>query len=106
MNVKKSYGVLLALELFLLQAPVFAVFAASTGLPWETPLKRVADSLSGQVALSVSIIAIMTAGGILVFGGDLNEFARRSTIVVLAIALLIGSANFISILFGISGALF
>lgn len=74
------------------------------GLPWETPLNRVAQSLTGPVALSISLIALMVAGGTLVFGGELSEFARRSCVAVLAIAFLVLGAGFMTSLFGVSGA--
>lgn len=74
------------------------------GLPWETPLNLVALSLTGPVALSVSLIALMVAGGTLVFGGELNEFARRACVAVLAIAFLVLGAGFMTTLFGVAGA--
>jgi len=74
------------------------------GLPWEAPLQKVADSLTGPVALAVSLIALMVAGGTLVFGGELSEFARRSCVAVLAIAFLVLGAGFMTQLFGVSGA--
>ena len=74
------------------------------GLPWETPLNRVAESMTGPVALSISLIALMVAGGTLVFGGELSEFARRSCVAVLAIAFLVLGAGFMTTLFGVSGA--
>ena len=80
------------------------VWAAGTssGLPWERPLALIAQSLSGPVALSIAIVALMAAGGIIVFGGELNEFARRSCIIVLAIAFLVAGSGFMNLLFGIS----
>ena len=75
------------------------------GLPWETPLSRVTTSLTGPVALSISLIALMVAGGTLVFGGELSEFARRSCVAVLAIAFLVLGAGFMTSLFGVGGAL-
>src|SRR5829696_6203821 len=74
------------------------------GLPWETPLNTVAQSLTGPVALSISLIALMVAGGTLVFGGELSEFARRSCVAVLAIAFLVLGAGFMTSLFGVGGA--
>ena len=74
------------------------------GLPWETPLNMVAQSLTGPVALSISLIALMVAGGTLVFGGELSEFARRSCVAVLAIAFLVLGAGFMTSLFGVGGA--
>jgi type IV secretion system protein VirB2 len=90
----------------LLTAASQAAWAGGTGggLPWETPLSLVATSLTGPVALSVSLIALMVAGGTLVFGGELSEFARRSCVAVLAIAFLVLGAGFMTGLFGVSGA--
>lgn len=58
-------------------APLFllasrAAWAGGGGLLWETPLNTVAQSLTGPVALSISLIALMVAGGTLVFGGELS----------------------------------
>jgi type IV secretion system protein VirB2 len=78
--------------------------AGGGGLPWETPLHTVALSLTGPVALAISIIALMVAGGTLVFGGELSEFARRACLSVLAIAFLVAGTSFMSILFGVGGA--
>ena len=46
----------------------------------------------------------MVAGGTLVFGGELSEFARRACLSVVAIAFLVAGAGFMTALFGISGA--
>ena len=46
----------------------------------------------------------MVAGGTLVFGGELSEFARRSCVAALAIAFLVLGAGFMTALFGVGGA--
>lgn len=92
---------LLTLMLF---TPAGWAGGGGSGLPWETPLNRVATSLTGPVALSISLIALMVAGGTLVFGGELSEFARRSCVAILAIAFLVLGAGFMTALFGIGGA--
>ena len=74
-NRFRSRATLLALLLFV--APAAFAGGGGGGLPWETPLNRIAQSLTGPVALSISLIALMVAGGTLVFGGELSEFARR-----------------------------
>ena len=79
--------------------------AGGGGLPWEAPLKKIADSLTGPVALAISLIAFVVAGGTLVFGGELSEFARRAVMVVMAVAFLVLGGQFMSTLFGVSGAL-
>lgn len=40
-------------------APV--VFAASAGMPWESPLQRLVQSLTGPVAKAIGIAAIVIA---------------------------------------------
>ena len=85
-------------------SPAWAAGAGGGGLPWEAPLAMVAASLTGPVALAVSLIALMVAGGTLVFGGELSEFARRSCVAVLAIAFLVLGAGFMTQLFGVGGA--
>src|SRR2546422_5626237 len=90
--------------LLLLLTQIAWAGAGGGGLPWETPLNKVANSLTGPVALSVSLIALMVAGGTLVFGGELSEFARRSCVAVMAIAFLVLGAGFMTTLFGVGGA--
>jgi type IV secretion system protein VirB2 len=102
--MKGKLGNALLVPFVLLPAQAWAGGIGGSGLPWENPLWLVAKSLTGPVALSVSIIALMAAGGILVFGGELNEFARRSCIAVLAIAFLVAGSSFMATLFGVSGA--
>jgi type IV secretion system protein TrbC len=105
LNVKRSITKLFSTLLLITPAQLWATGTGSAGLPWETPLELVARSLTGPVALSIAIVALMAAGGILVFGGELNEFARRACIAVLAIAFLVAGSGFMAALFGISGAL-
>jgi type IV secretion system protein TrbC len=90
--------------LFVATQLAWAGGGGGAGLPWETPLNRVAQSMTGPVALSISLIALMVAGGTLVFGGELSEFARRSCVAVLAIAFLVLGAGFMTTLFGVGGA--
>lgn len=99
----KRIWMLTLLSLVAAQA-AWAGGAGGGGLPWETPLNRVAQSMTGPVALSISLIALMVAGGTLVFGGELSEFARRSCVAVLAIAFLVLGAGFMTTLFGVGGA--
>ena len=99
--VKKHLGLLL---LAFACGQAWATSGGSGGLPWEGPLNTIARSLTGPVALGISIIALMVAGGTLVFGGELSEFARRAVLAVLAISFLVAGTSFMSILFGVSGA--
>ncbi len=73
------------------------------GLPYETWLNSLRNSVTGPVAFAVSIIGIVVAGGVLIFGGELNAFFRTLIFIVLVMALTVGAQNMMSSLFG-SGA--
>lgn len=77
------------------------VLAATGGgsLPWETPLATVQASLTGPVAVSVALIAIAVAGAMLIFGGEINNFARMGVYIVLVLGLLVMANNFLSALY-------
>jgi type IV secretion system protein VirB2 len=57
------------------------------------------NSVTGPVAFTLSIIGIVVAGGVLIFGGDLNGFFRTLIFIVLVMALLVGAQNIMSTLF-------
>lgn len=99
--MRKSLFILL-LGLF---AAEFALAAASGGgLPWESPLNTIKDSLTGPVAGVISLVAIVVSGVALIFGGDFSGFVRGLINVVLVISIVIGASSLLSNLFGSSGA--
>jgi type IV secretory pathway VirB2 component (pilin) len=64
------------------------------GLPWETPLTTLSNSVTGPLAYAVSLIGIVGAGGILIFaGGHVNEFLRAIFFCVLVISFIIAAKN-------------
>jgi len=73
------------------------------GLPWESPLQQIQQSITGPVAGFIALAAVAIAGGMLIFGGELNDFARRLVYVVLVAGILLGSTQIIA-LFGATGA--
>jgi type IV secretory pathway VirB2 component (pilin) len=79
-----------------------AMASAGTGgsLPYEGWLTSLQNSITGPVAFALSIIGIVVAGGVLIFGGDLNAFFRTLIFVVLVMALLVGAQNMMSNFFG------
>ena len=83
----------------------YAGTGGSGGLPWESPLQKIVDSITGPVALAISILAMAAAGGMLVWGGELGEFTKKIIMLVLAISFLVFGASFMTTVFGISGAL-
>jgi type IV secretion system protein VirB2 len=67
------------------------------GLPWETPLVTLSNSISGPVAYGLSLIGLVVSGGVLIFmGGELNHFARIVVQVVLVISFIIAGKNTMS----------
>ena len=52
------------------------------------------------MAFAVSIIGIVVAGGMLIFGGELNHFFRSLIFLVLVMALTVGAQNMMSSFFG------
>ena len=73
------------------------------GLPWEGPLQQIQQSITGPVAGAIALAAVAIAGGMLIFGGELNDFARRLVYVVLVAGILLGATNIVG-LFGATGA--
>ena len=68
-------GMLASLFCVALAAPALASSGGS--LPWEWPLEQIQESITGPVAGAIAIAAMAIAGGMLIFGGELNDFARR-----------------------------
>lgn len=73
------------------------------GLPWEAPLEQIQQSITGPVAGFIALSAVAVAGGMLIFGGELNDFARRLMYVVLVAGILLGASQIVA-LFGATGA--
>ena len=70
-----------------------SAFAASSGMPWESPLQKIADSASGPVAKSVAVIAIVTAGLALAFGEG-GGGLRRAIWIVFGLCVTFGATSF------------
>lgn len=93
----------------LVAAPIILASAApalaSSGgsLPWEGPLQQIQESITGPVAGAIALAAVAIAGSMLIFGGELNDFARRLVYVVLVAGILLGATNIVG-LFGATGA--
>ncbi|MCB1467666.1 MAG: TrbC/VirB2 family protein [Rhizobiaceae bacterium] len=80
-----------------------AIASSGGGLPWEGPLQQIQESITGPVAGFIALAAVAVAGGMLIFGGELNDFARRLMYVVLVAGILLGATQIVG-LFGASGA--
>ena len=94
-------GALAALLMLHLGSPALASSGGS--LPWESPLQQIQQSITGPVAGFIALAAVAVAGGMLIFGGELNDFARRLMYVVLVAGILLGATQIVA-LFGATGA--
>ncbi len=90
-----------ALSVVAATSPAFASSGGS--LPWEGPLEQIQESITGPVAGYIALAAVAIAGGMLIFGGELNDFARRLVYVVLVAGILLGATTIVG-LFGATGA--
>jgi len=91
--------ILMFLGLLLFTNNTLAAVGAGGALPYETWLVNLRNSVTGPVAFTLSIVGIVVAGGILIFGGELNAFFRTLIFIVLVMALLIGANNIMTNLF-------
>ena len=86
--------------LLALIAPDVLAAGAGGGLPYEAGLTLLQNSLTGPVALAVSVIAVVVTGATLIFGGDISGFARSMVYIVLVGAVLVAAGNVATTLFG------
>lgn len=78
----------------------FASEGSGGSLPYESWLTALRNSVTGPVAFSISLIGIVVAGAVLIFGGELNAFFRSIIFLVLVMALLIGAQSMMGTFFG------
>ena len=95
----KAKWLFLSILLFLALSPNLALAAGTGGggLPWETPIQNVSNSLTGPVAKAIALIGIIGAAGVLIFQhAEMNMFVRFVTWIVLVISCLVGANAFLN----------
>jgi type IV secretion system protein VirB2 len=78
------------------------VHAAETGLPWESTLTKILNSLTGPVSKVVGVIAIVLAGFGIAFG-ESGGTMRRLFQIVLGLSIAFTASSLVVELFGFSG---
>ncbi len=76
---------------------------AGTGMPWESPLQKILDSLSGPVAKILGVIAIVLAGLGIAFG-EVGSGMRKMFQIIFGLSIAFTATTLITTLFGVSGA--
>jgi type IV secretory pathway VirB2 component (pilin) len=79
-------------------------FAATTGLPWDTPWTTIRNSMTGPVAAGIGGIAIATGGLTYAFHGVIEEFIRKISGTVVAIGAAVGAATLLTALYAVRAA--
>ena len=88
----------------LLLSLVFAssAWASGTGMPWETPLNEILESVQGPVAKIISVIIITITGLTLAFGETSGGF-RRLIQIVFGLSIAFAASSFFLSFFSFSG---
>lgn len=106
-SFQRSVPVVFTLLAIILLIPELAEAstAGGGGLPWETPLQTLSNSIKGPVAFTISLLGLVGCGAALIWGGEINEFIRRFIMLVLVISLLVFASNILSNLFGVGAVI-
>jgi type IV secretory pathway VirB2 component (pilin) len=101
MTLKSKLHAATATLAIVLLAPSVAL-ASGTGMPWETPLQSILDSITGPVAKAVAILAIVLTG--LGFAmGETGGTMRRLCGIVFGVAIAFAASQWGMTLFGFAG---
>jgi len=77
-------------------------WAGGTGMPWETPLQSIVDSVQGPVAKVIGVIAIVITGLTLAFGDTSGGF-RRMVQIVFGLSVAFAASSFFLSFFSFGG---
>lgn len=77
-------------------------YAAGSGMPWESPLQQMVDSITGPVARAAAVIAIVIAGITIIFSEG-GGAVRKLAFVGFGIAIMFAAVSFFLDFFGFAG---
>ena len=77
--------------------------AGASGLPWETPLQTITDSMSGPVLQSMLILAILISGVMIAFT-EVGAGAKRLLQAVFGLSIAAAAVSFFPTFFNFAGA--
>ncbi len=82
-----------------------ALATITTGTAFDSPLAILRTVFTGPIAYTAALLGIVVAGAMLVFGGEIGDFAKRLIMLVLVIAITVLANNVLLQFFGTSGAI-
>ncbi|WEQ55020.1 TrbC/VirB2 family protein [Komagataeibacter nataicola] len=83
-------------------AATSSAWASGSGMPWETPLNEILESVQGPVAKIISVIIITVTGLTLAFGETSGGF-RRLIQIVFGLSIAFAASSFFLSFFSFSG---
>lgn len=101
--MKKRKLTQLATASFLLLA-TSNCFAAGSGMPWETPLNRILDSITGPVVKALGVISIVLVG-VAIASSEGGGFMRKVLSVVMGLCIAFSASTFFLDFFGYTSGL-
>ncbi|MCC7634548.1 TrbC/VirB2 family protein [Stenotrophomonas rhizophila] len=100
----RAWLVMAVLLMAALVLPMDAFASSSSDMPYENGLNILRESITGPVAFTISVIGVVAAGAMLIFGGDMNGFMRSMVFLILVIGLIVSAAAIMEKMFGKSAA--
>lgn len=94
-NLKKITMVILVVIALTAIYATAALASGGGGLPWEAPLTKISDSLSGPVAKAMAVVAIVGCGLGIAFGEG-GEGMKKLLWVIIGVAIALLAASVIS----------
>ncbi len=76
--------------------------AAGSGMPWETPLQSILQSIEGPVAKIIAVIIIIVTGLTLAFG-DTSGGSKRLIQIVFGLSIAFAASSFFLTFFSFGG---
>ncbi|MCT2388855.1 TrbC/VirB2 family protein [Erwinia pyrifoliae] len=97
---------ILGLMAILMFCPGLAHAASTeTGLEWEGPMTTFRNSITGPIAYSISILALVASLATLLWGGELTDFTRKFVVLILVIAAIMFAVQLLASLWGASATI-
>ena len=100
MTLRRTATIAAAIGLFALTST--PAWAGGSGMPWETPLQSIVDSVQGPVARVVGVIIIVITGLTLAFGDTSGGF-RRLIQIVFGLSIAFAASSFFLSFFSFGG---
>ena len=88
---------------FALVVQTDVALAGASGLPWETPLQTITNSLTGPVLQSFLILAVLVSGIVISFA-EVGAGAKRLLQAVFGLSVAASAVSFFPAFFNFAGA--